>query len=140
MDDPQTTSHGPPRSTCIRFIPSSFSSIMSTLSLPSCTPDHNYSPTYSTESQQYERRLVPPRQRLSSKFVKQSRSGELSLRLAAQVDGVTTPMYALRELVEGTVEIAKPDGLAYVAVEVRISVARGSALTVFVQVEGFMKL
>ncbi|KAI0064109.1 hypothetical protein BV25DRAFT_1869547 [Artomyces pyxidatus] len=98
---------------------------MSTLSLPSYTPDHNHSPAYSAEPQQYERRLlVPPRQRPSSEFVKQSRSGELSLRLAAQVDGVTTPMYALRELVEGTVEIAKPDGLAYVAVKV----------------EGFLKL
>ncbi|KAI0054655.1 hypothetical protein BV25DRAFT_1922490 [Artomyces pyxidatus] len=98
---------------------------MSTLSLPSYTPDHNHSPAYSTESQQYERRLlVPPRQRPSSEFVKQSRSSGLSLRLAAQVDGVTTPVYASREPVEGTVKIAKPDGLACVAVKV----------------EGFLKL
>ncbi|KAI0055248.1 hypothetical protein BV25DRAFT_1843098 [Artomyces pyxidatus] len=91
---------------------------MSTLSLPSYTPDHNHSPAYSTESQQYERRLlVPPRQRLSAEFVKQSRSSGLSLRLAAQVDGVTTPVYASREPVEGTVKIAKPDGLACVAVK-----------------------
>ncbi|KAI0064110.1 hypothetical protein BV25DRAFT_1914760 [Artomyces pyxidatus] len=93
-------------------------------------------PSYSAELHPDEHRLVGPAlQRPSADFVKHSKSGGLSLRLGAQVEGAATPMFAARTPVEGIVEIAKPEGLAVVAVKIegRIKLhefAEGGTMTV----------
>ncbi|KAI0064147.1 hypothetical protein BV25DRAFT_1800998 [Artomyces pyxidatus] len=99
---------------------------MSTLSLPLYSDiDLSRVPAYSAEPQPCERRLVgPARQLARADFVKQSKSGGLSLRLRGQVDGDTIPVYSSQGSIEGIVEMVKPDGLAFVAVKI----------------EGFLKL
>ena len=98
---------------------------MSTASLPSYTPpDFSRIPSYTAEPQGHERRLAqaprpPYRPRAAVDFVKHSKSGGLSLRLSEQIDGAVVPVYGARSPIEGVVELAKADGLAYVAVKVR---------------------
>ncbi|ETW82344.1 hypothetical protein HETIRDRAFT_474957 [Heterobasidion irregulare TC 32-1] len=97
---------------------------MSTASLPGYTPpDFSSIPSYTAEPQGHERRLAqaprpPYRQRAAADFVKHSKSGGLSLRLSEQMDGAVVPVYGARSPIEGVVELAKADGLAYVAVKV----------------------
>ncbi|THH20590.1 hypothetical protein EW146_g783 [Bondarzewia mesenterica] len=97
---------------------------MSTASLPSyAPPEFTRSPSYTEEPQGHERRLAHATRptypsRPLSDFVKQSKSGGLSLRLSEQADGVRAPVYGVRSPIEGTVELAKVDGLAYVAIKI----------------------
>ena len=123
---------------------------MSTASLPSYTPpDFSSIPSYTAEPQGHERRLAqaprpPYRQRAAADFVKHSKSGGLSLRLSEQMDGAVVPAYGARSPIEGVVELAKADGLAYVAVKVRrgCTASFEADLTprVLLQVEGILKL
>jgi hypothetical protein len=54
-------------------------------------------------------------------FVKESKGGNLRLRLYRQSDNATVPVFGIRGPVEGTLELSKPKGLVFVAVRVRIS-------------------
>jgi len=54
-------------------------------------------------------------------FVKESKGGNLRLRLYRQSDNATVPVFGIRGHVEGTLELSKPKGLVFVAVRVRIS-------------------
>jgi hypothetical protein len=94
---------------------------MSTAGLPNYAHlDISRTPSYTAEPRGQERRVAHAlgRARPSSDFVKQSRSGGVSLRLTEQVDGIITPVYGLRNVVDGVVELAKPEGIAYIAVKV----------------------
>ncbi|CAL1712360.1 unnamed protein product [Somion occarium] len=94
---------------------------MSTSSLPSYRAlDHSRIPTYSAEPSAYERRLAVNRSRLrpSGEFVKQSKGGGVSIRLTAQENNVSLPVYGCGSSIEGTVELPRTDGVA--AVEVKI--------------------
>lgn len=95
--------------------------IMSATSLPSyIAPSFVRSPSYTAEPQEHEQRLALSRlrRRPSSDFVKHSRGGGISLRLTEQPDGAALPVYGRGDAVEGTVELAKPEGV--VSVEVKI--------------------
>lgn len=80
----------------------------------------NTTPTYSAEPQAYEQRLALNRlrQRPSTDFVKQSRSGGVSLRLVEQDDNITLPVYGCGDSVEGSIIVAKPDGVTSVEVKI----------------------
>ncbi|KAF9806952.1 hypothetical protein IEO21_08442 [Rhodonia placenta] len=94
---------------------------MSTSSLPGYRPPSvNPTPTYSAEPQAYEQRLALNRlrQRPSTDFVKQSRSGGVSLRLVEQDDNITLPVYGCGDSVEGSIVVAKPDGVTSVEVKI----------------------
>jgi hypothetical protein len=52
-------------------------------------------------------------------FVKESKGGNLRLRLYRQSDNTTVPVFGIRGPVEGTLELSKPKGLVFVAVRVR---------------------
>ncbi|KAH9847954.1 hypothetical protein C2E23DRAFT_846414 [Lenzites betulinus] len=93
---------------------------MSTTSLPSYAPSFSRIPSYSAEPQEYEQRLAlnRPAHRPAGDFVKQSKGGNVSLRLFAQEDNVSLPVYACGAAVEGAVDLLKTDGVT--AVEVKI--------------------
>ncbi|KZT64274.1 hypothetical protein DAEQUDRAFT_43057 [Daedalea quercina L-15889] len=78
------------------------------------------SPVYTAEPQAYEQRLALNRirERPSTEFVKQSKTGGVSLRLSEQEDKATLPVYGCGDSVEGTVELAKPESAS--SVEVRV--------------------
>ena len=62
--------------------------------------------------------LLRHQSRHSGDFVKQSRSGGVSLRLIDQGDGTRLPVYGHGSSVEGMVNLAKPAGIARVEVKV----------------------
>lgn len=51
--------------------------------------------------------------------MKESKSGDARLRLSAQEDNATLPVYGSGGCVEGTVEMTKTDGVMSVEVKVR---------------------
>jgi hypothetical protein len=53
-------------------------------------------------------------------FVKGSKGGNLRMRLSRQSNDATVPVFGIRGPVEGTLELAKPKGLVFVAIRVRI--------------------
>ncbi|KAI0670876.1 hypothetical protein C8Q78DRAFT_1069600 [Trametes maxima] len=93
---------------------------MSTTSLPGYAPSFTRIPSYSAEPHAYEQRLAlnRPTRRPAGDFVKQSRGGNVSLRLFAQENNVSLPVYGLGAAVEGAVNLTKTDGVT--AVEVKI--------------------
>ncbi|EDR13768.1 uncharacterized protein LACBIDRAFT_292561 [Laccaria bicolor S238N-H82] len=95
---------------------------MSTNSLPSyLSPSLNRVPSYSAEPHDYERRLALAdrlRPRPSGSFVKESKNGDARLRLSAQEDNISLPIYGSRGVVEGTVELSKTDGIQSVEVKI----------------------
>lgn len=87
-------------------------------------PSQLLSPSYTAIPQAHESRLAlnprlrpnrPPRS-----FVKQTKSGNVSLRLVDQDVRVVLPVYGLGASVEGTVEISKTEGITSVEVQVNI--------------------
>lgn len=97
---------------------------MSTTSLPSyAAPALSFSrtPSYSEEPQAYEQRLAwnVAAPRPSGEITKQSRSGGVSLRFSGQESNASLPIYGHNGIVEGTVEVAKPEGVHAVEVKVR---------------------
>jgi hypothetical protein len=97
---------------------------MSAVSLPSYV-DHtnplNRTPSYSLEPHDYERRIALADRlhpRPSGNFVKESKGGNVRLRLTAQEDNVELPVYGLRDHVSGTVELSKTEGITSVEVKV----------------------
>ncbi len=100
---------------------------MSTTSLPNyvAAPTFLRTPTYSAEPQAFEQRLAlnRPTPRPSGNFVKQSRN--VSLRLFAQEDNVSLPVYGCGASVEGEVVLSKTDGV--LAVEIKVRVHRESS-------------
>ncbi|EIW59119.1 uncharacterized protein TRAVEDRAFT_71303 [Trametes versicolor FP-101664 SS1] len=93
---------------------------MSTTSLPNYVPSFSRIPSYSAEPQEYEQRLAlnRPAPRPVGDFVKQSKGGNVSLRLFAQEDNVSLPVYGSAAAVEGAINLTKTDGVT--AVEVKI--------------------
>ena len=120
---------------------------MYTASLPeyAAPPSQLFSPSYTAIPRTHEYRLAhnphlrpdrPPRS-----FVKQTKSGNVSLRLVGQDDRVSLPTYGLAASVQGTVEIGKTEGITSVEVQVSLSLL-GSVrnLDDAFQVEGTLKL
>jgi hypothetical protein len=102
---------------------------MSTTSLPSYGAHQSFefenTPSYTEHPQAYERRVSlkdDVRPRPSGNFVKVSKNGRVSLRLIAQEDNISLPVYGNAGVVEGTVEISKTDGISSVEVKVRLKV------------------
>ncbi|KAF9013303.1 hypothetical protein BDQ17DRAFT_1343160 [Cyathus striatus] len=95
---------------------------MSTASLPSyVAPGFNRTPSYSVEPHAYEQRIALAdrlRPRPSGNFVKESRNGDVRLRLSAQEDGVALPVYGSAGRVEGNIELTKVDGITSVEVKI----------------------
>ncbi|KAI0726274.1 hypothetical protein C8Q72DRAFT_532851 [Fomitopsis betulina] len=97
---------------------------MSASGLPAYRPaNHNHSPAspvYTPEPQAYEQRLALNRirERPSTEFVKQSKTGGVSLRLSEQEDNASLPVYGCGDSVEGMVDLAKPESAS--SVEVRV--------------------
>ncbi|KAF6755930.1 hypothetical protein DFP72DRAFT_989989 [Ephemerocybe angulata] len=81
---------------------------MSTTSLPAyvATSD-NRAPTYSYEPAAHEQR-----------FVKQSKSGHISLRLTGQEEDVTVPVYVSNSIVEGSVELSRTEGITRIELKI----------------------
>lgn len=95
---------------------------MSTTSLPSYSaPLLGRTPTYTAEPQAFEQRLALSvlQPRPSGEFTKQSKGGGVSLRLFAQENGTALPTYGHGASVDGTIDIAKPEGVNAVEVKVR---------------------
>ena len=95
---------------------------MSTVSLPSyAAPLPKPPPSYAAGRHDQPHRL-PIADRLGppflGTFVKQPKAENASLRLSAQEDGVSLPVYGSSALVEGTVELAKVEGVRSVEVKV----------------------
>ena len=103
---------------------------MSTTSLPSYAPPPPFvrSPTYTAEPQAYEHRLAlnRPARRPSGNFVKQAKN--VSLRLFAQEDNASLPVYGCGSAVEGEVMVGKVEGVT--AVEVKVRCCFGGGLRV----------
>ncbi|KAI0000294.1 hypothetical protein BJV77DRAFT_939272 [Russula vinacea] len=102
---------------------------MSTASLPRYTADTLPTPMYSAEPPPFESQH--PRAETPSfvasaatarppggQFVKESKGGNLRLRLYRQTDNATVPVFGIRGPVEGTLQLSKPKGLVFVAVRV----------------------
>ena len=96
---------------------------MSAVSLPSyAAPLLNRPPSYAAgrHDQPYRLSLAD---RLGPQFlgtfVKHSRAGNIFLRLSAQKDDVSLPVYGSSALVEGTVELTKMEAVS--SVEVKVS-------------------
>ena len=92
-------------------------------SLPEYTapPSQLLSPMYTAIPRAHEYRLaLNPRLRAnrSRSFVKQTKSGNVSLRLVDQDDRVALPVYGLGASVQGIVEINKIEGITSVEVQV----------------------
>ncbi|PCH40301.1 hypothetical protein WOLCODRAFT_67744 [Wolfiporia cocos MD-104 SS10] len=89
---------------------------MSTTNLPGYT---SRTPAYTSEPQPDERRLALNRlwPRPSSEFVKQSKTGAVSLRLIEQEDNVSLPVYGCGDTVEGAVNLTKPNTATSVEVK-----------------------
>ncbi|OCH92618.1 hypothetical protein OBBRIDRAFT_865684 [Obba rivulosa] len=110
---------------------------MSTTSLPSyVSPSLTRIPSYSAEPHAFEQRLALSglRQRPTGDFVKQSKSGGVRLRLTEQEDNVSLPVYGNGAAVEGTVNLAKPENVTSVEVQIEGSlklqeVAEGGTTT-----------
>jgi len=102
-------------------------SLMSASSLPAYRPPSfarsPASPVYTPEPQAYEQRLALNRirERPSTEFVKQSKTGGVSLRLSEQEDNASLPVYGCGDSVEGTIDLAKPESAS--GVEVRVGPA-----------------
>lgn len=96
-------------------------------SLPEYTapPLQLLSPTCTALPRIHEYRLVfNPRlrpNRSPRSFIKQMKSGNVSLRLVDQDDRVAFPVYGLGASVQGMVEIHKTEGITSVEVQVRRS-------------------
>ena len=94
---------------------------MSTVSLPSyVAPSLNRTPSYSAEPGDFEHRLALGerlRIRPSGSFVKESKGGAIRLRLSSQEENITLPVYGASDVVEGVVELSKPDGVTSVEVQ-----------------------
>ncbi|KAI8994206.1 hypothetical protein BD414DRAFT_513794 [Trametes punicea] len=110
---------------------------MSTTSLPSyASPSFTRIPSYSAEPHDYEQRLAwssLPRRPVGD-FVKQSKGGNVSLRLFAQEDNVSLPVYGCGDAVEGAVTLTKNEGITAVEVKIDgtlrlIEVAEGGTTT-----------
>ncbi|KAF8133724.1 hypothetical protein EV363DRAFT_1566582 [Boletus edulis] len=85
-------------------------------------PSQLLSPTYTATPRAHEYRLalnprLRPNRPLRS-FVKQTKSGNVSLRLIDQDDQVALPVYCLGASVQGTAEINKTEGVTSVEVQV----------------------
>ena len=98
---------------------------MSTVSLPSYDASLlNAPPSYDAgRHDQLEPHRLSLAHRLGpqflSTFVKHSKADNTFLRLSAQEDGVSLPVYGSNALVEGTVELTKVEGVR--SVEVKVS-------------------
>ncbi|KAF7799712.1 hypothetical protein EIP86_010954 [Pleurotus ostreatoroseus] len=99
---------------------------MSTTSLPSYAPpglgsSYTRIPSYTAEPRAFEQRLALNRghPRPSGEFTKHSRSGGVSLRFPGQDRNATLPVYGNAGVVEGVVEVAKPEGVHSVEVKVK---------------------
>ena len=97
---------------------------MSTASLPTyVAPSLAFSrtPSYTAEPQAFEQRLawnvLQPRP--NGSITKQSRSGGVSLRFLGQESNASEPVYGFGGTIEGSVEVAKPEGVHAVEVKVR---------------------
>lgn len=99
---------------------------MSTVSLPSYAARLlNPPPSYAARRHDQPQRLTLADRRgpqFLGTFVKDSRAENTLLRLSAQEDGVSLPIYGSSALVEGTVELTKVDGVR--SVEVKVSNCR----------------
>jgi len=95
---------------------------MSTVSPPSYVdPSLHRTPSYSAEPAYHEQRIALAdrlRPRPSGNFIKESKGGGVRLRLNAQEDNVALPVYGSNGVVEGTVELSKPEGVTSVEVKV----------------------
>ncbi|KAJ7601205.1 hypothetical protein C8J56DRAFT_912438 [Mycena floridula] len=96
---------------------------MSSTSLPTyIAPSlHHTIPRYTAEPQEYERRIAlteRTRPRPTGDFVKLSKSGDAKLRLFAQEDRISLPVYGQGASVEGVVELLKIDGITSVEVKI----------------------
>jgi len=88
---------------------------MSTTSLPSYIgPTHNNTPSYSAEPGQNEQRLALTERpgHPTADFVKQTKNGDVTLRLTGQQDDIDRPVYGTGANIEGNVEIAKLEGIS----------------------------
>lgn len=98
---------------------------MSSTSPPSyAAPSVNRVPSYSREPAAHEQRLALSERnpgRPSGSFVKQSKKGDIVLRLSGQEGGASVPSYGASGTVDGAVEISRQDGIARVEVKVSIS-------------------
>ncbi|KAN0118644.1 hypothetical protein V8E52_005067 [Russula decolorans] len=105
--------------------------MMSTLSLPRYSVDSFQAPLHSADpllcdsETGFYRVRSPPSTVLAAtprppggEFVKESKGGNLRLRLYRQSDNATVPVFGIRGPVEGTLELSKPKGLVFVAVRV----------------------
>lgn len=94
---------------------------MSTVSLPSyAAPLLNPPPLYATGLHDQPHRLsLAHRPQSLGTFVKHFRTEHTFLRLSAQDDGISLPVYGSSALVEGTVELTKVEGVG--SVEVKVS-------------------
>ncbi|KAG1742306.1 uncharacterized protein EDB91DRAFT_1279244 [Suillus paluster] len=81
-----------------------------------------HSPTYTAAPQAHEYRLAHDARlspnRSPREFVKQTRNGGVSLRLAGQDDQTALPVYGYGASVEGTLDIHKRDGITSVEVQI----------------------
>ena len=105
---------------------------MSTLSLARYSVDTFQAPLYSAdpllcETGFYQARSSPSTVPASTlrppggEFVKESKGGNLRLRLYRQTDNASVPVFGIRGPVEGKLELSKPKGLVFVAIRVRVS-------------------
>lgn len=98
---------------------------MPAASLPeyAAPPSQLLSPTYTAVPRTHESRLAfSPRlrpNRIPRSFVKQTKGGNVSLRLVDQDVRAEIPVYGLGGSVQGMVEISKTDGIT--SVEVKVS-------------------
>ncbi|KAF8173235.1 hypothetical protein K438DRAFT_1909026 [Mycena galopus ATCC 62051] len=78
------------------------------------------SPSYSAEPGLHEQRLAVDTRLLprpTGNFIKSSKHGDVTLRLAAQEENVDLPVYGSGSVVEGTVELSKPEKVDSVEVK-----------------------
>ena len=78
-------------------------------------------PSYSSEPHEYEQRLAMVgriRPRPMGNVVKSSKSGDVRLTLSAQ-ESDTTAVYGRQSIVEGAVELSKPENIK--SVEIKVS-------------------
>ena len=79
-------------------------------------------PSYATEPRLHERRIAVSSDRRISRpqgsFVKETRGGAMKLRLSAQNDSCSIPVYGRNDYVTGVVDINKVDGIHNVELKV----------------------